>query len=203
MGITAGIGCGIPLHTSYTWKVGVEDFLLLSLPLNPSRRLHQIIFYTSCRELSFRWFPFLIGKFFGARTLFGTINCFLSHHLLQVENIVKKVFDIKSDFLPISTTWNRIYYFTLLPIACSVLQFSLHSVLLVITLTYFSYLFGQTLLHWIISHYPWHICWLTSTFVPRFTLQTLCPAYLNNPQFPYKYQTWSLVHSNLFLPIQK
>ena len=33
------------------------------------------------------------------------------------------------------------------------LRFSPYSVLLVITLTYFSYLFGQTLSHWTISHY--------------------------------------------------
>ena len=84
----------------------------------------------------------------------------------------------------------------------TLLRFSPYSVLLVITLTYVSYLFGQTLSHRTISHYPWHICWLTSTFVPHFTLQTLCPAYLNNPQFLYKYWTQSLVHSNLFLPVQ-
>ena len=84
----------------------------------------------------------------------------------------------------------------------AVLQFSLLFVPLVILLTYFSYLLRQTLSNQTISHYIWHICWLTSTFVPCFTLQTLCPAYLNNPQFLYKYRTQSPVFTNLFLPIQ-
>ena len=67
---------------------------------------------------------------------------------------------------------------------------------------HFSYLFGQTLSHWTISHY--HDTYADSSLplYPVSPYKTLCPAYLNNPQILYKYWTQSLVHSNLFLPIQ-
>ena len=82
------------------------------------------------------------------------------------------------------------------------LRFSPYSVLLVTPLTYFSYLFGWSLSQQTISHHIWHICLLTFTFVPRFIFQTLCPAYITDPCFLYKYQTQLHVQSNLFLPIQ-
>ena len=62
-------------------------------------------------------------------------------------------------------------------------------VLLVTPLTSFPYLFGPFLSEWIISHYSWHICWLTPTFKPCFTFLTLCPDYINNPAFLYIYWT--------------
>ena len=75
-------------------------------------------------------------------------------------------------------------------------------VLLVIPLTYFSNPFEQSLSQWTISHYIWQICLLMLTFVPHFIFQTLCPAYLTDPSFLYKYQTQIRVQTNLFLPIQ-
>ena len=81
-------------------------------------------------------------------------------------------------------------------------DFPLPHVLLVTPIIFPSYPLRLFLSKRTLSHYKWHTCWLTSTFVPYFTLQTLCPAYLNNPQLSYKYWTWSLIHSNLFLPTQ-
>ena len=43
-----------------------------------------------------------------------------------------------------------------------------HFVLLVNTLTYFSYPSGSLLSQWTFSHHIWHICLLMLTFVPRF-----------------------------------
>ena len=70
-----------------------------------------------------------------------------------------------------------------------VLWFSLYSVLLVSTLIYFSNPSGSLLSQWTFSHHIWQICLLRLTFVPRFTFQTLCPDYLTNPTFLYKYWT--------------
>ena len=62
-------------------------------------------------------------------------------------------------------------------------------VLLVNTLTYYSYPSRSLLSQWTFSHHIWHICLLILTFIPCFIFQTLCPDYLTNPIFLYKYQT--------------
>ena len=88
------------------------------------------------------------------------------------------------------------HFLWILPV-CSVLQFPLSCVLLVlvITLTHFSYLFGPLLSEQTISHHLWHICWLILTFVHHFTFWTLCPDYITHPKFLYKYWTQLPVHT--------
>ena len=68
-------------------------------------------------------------------------------------------------------------------------------VLLVNILTYFSDPSGSLLSQRTFSHLIWHIWLLILTFVPCFIFQTLCPDYLTNPTFLYKYRARFPVHT--------